>query len=293
MYAAAVTPWAAGETVDESALWRQVEMLLAAGINGICVAGTTGEFPRLERAERLRLLRATVEMVAGRVPVLFGAGDASLDATLSLVAAARGASAVMVTPPYYFPYGQAELLEFYRRAASAAELPVLLYNIPQFTTEIAPDTARELLEQRLYAGIKDSGGRPEMVNALAELRRSVPFTFLCGADEQLLHVLGLGADGALSGIASCVPELLVTLYRAFCAGDQKTAGDAQDLLREFSAQCQQFPAPIGIRLALEARGIPVGPHAVPLSAGTKTRAREFQQWLEDWLPKAINCQLKM
>src|SRR2546426_11735594 len=108
IYVATVTPWknaSRDDVVDENALAAHLEMLLAAGVAGLCVAGSTGEFPRLERAARLRLFEITETIAAGRVPVLFGIGAASLDKTLSLIdgcAAARLRPAgIVVAPPYY------------------------------------------------------------------------------------------------------------------------------------------------------------------------------------------------
>lgn len=284
--ATAVTPWGPGETVDEAALWRQMEMLLAAGVDGICVAGSTGEFTRLETASRRRLLEATVAMVAGRVPVFYGAAHASLQGTVALLAAGRGAAAAVVCPPCYFPYRQAEVMAFYRQVAAASPLPVLIYHIPQFTTGVDAATARELLASGVCAGIKDSSGDLGMLEALAELRRCRTFLFLCGADQHLARALELGADGALSGIAACAPELLVGLYRAARAGDSPRVARANALLAQFIEWMERFPAPIAIRMALEVRGIPVGPHAVPLSPESQARAREFTRWLEDWFPQA-------
>ncbi len=286
LYVAIVTPWAPGEKVNETALRRHLEMLLAAGVDGIGVGGSTGEFPRLEINERRRLLRTVLDVVGGRVPVLAGVGHASLDGTLALLAGSAGAAAAVVPPPYYFPYRQPEVLAFYRRVAAAAELPVFIYNIPQFTTGVEPATARELLSSGLCAGIKDSSGDMAMLNALAAERRHTPFVFFCGRDEYLVQALELGADGALSGVAACAPEPLVALCRAFHAGDTAAVAQAHQLVAEFIARMDGFPAPVGIRIALEARGIAVGPHAVPLAPETEQRAREFRRWLEEWFPRA-------
>lgn len=288
MYAAAVTPFAANDVPDEAALWRHLEMLVAAGIDGICIGGSTGEFTRMDNAARQRLLRTALEIVAGRVPVLAGAGHVSLDGTLALVAGAgeAGAAAALVPPPYYFPYGQPELLTFYRCVSATADLPVFIYNIPQFTNPVEPATACELLARGTCAGIKDSSGRAAMLETLAAERGRSSFVFFCGNDECLLRALGLGADGGLSGVAACAPELLIALYRAFRAGDERRAGECHALLLQFIRRIEAFPPPIGIRLALEARGIPVGPHAIPLAAETQAEARQFRLWLEEWLPLA-------
>ncbi len=292
IYVAAVTPWGPQDTVDEAALGRHLEMLLAAGVDGICIGGSTGEFARLEIAGRQRLLRVALETVAGRVPLLAGIGHASLDGTLALLTSAAGATAVVVPPPYYFPYGQAELLAFYRRVAEASNLPVLIYNIPQFTSGLEPATARQLLAGGTCAGIKDSSGRADMLETLAAERRRTPFVFFCGNDEYLARALEMGADGGLSGVAACAPELLVTLYRAFRAGEAAGVARAHQLLMEIIGRLETFPPPVGIRLALEARGIPVGSHAVPLAPETEQRARDFQRWLEDWLPRATALRIE-
>jgi 4-hydroxy-tetrahydrodipicolinate synthase len=283
IYVAAVTPWAAGDRFNDAALERHIEMLVAAGIDGICVGGSTGEFPRMDTSERKRLLRAVLGIVNRRMPVLAGVGHASLEGTIELIQSAAGAEAVVVPPPYYFPYSQPEVLAFFRCAAGAAKVPVFIYNIPQFTTGIQPGTALRLLADGTCAGIKDSSGCTDMLEALAGERRRLPFVFFCGSDEHLSRALEMGADGGLSGIAACAPELLVDLYRASRAGDRSGLDRANGLLREFIARLAAFPPPVGIRLALEVRGIPVGPHAVPLAPETEQRAREFRLWVENWL----------
>lgn len=273
--AACVTPWRHGDQLDEPALWRHLEMLLAAGINGVCVAGSTGEFPRLDRANFERLVRAAVEFTSGRVPILACCGAASVDGSVELarIAARSGASAVVALPPIYFPYAQREIIAFYERFTAEATLPVFLYNIPQFTSVIEPSTAVALLKRGLFVGVKDSGGTPEMLDVLLDLRRDYPFSFLWGNDSSLLAALNRGVDGALSGVAACAPELLVALYRSRDPA-------LHTKLCEFIARLGSFPTPVGVRIALEARGIPVGPHAVPVPAD---QAREFALWFERWL----------
>ena len=273
--AACVTPWRHGDQVDEPALWRHLEMLLAAGVSGVCVAGSTGEFPRLDRSSFERLVRAAVEFAAGRVPILAGCGAASLDGAIELarIAAQSGASAVVALPPIYFPYAQREIVAFYERFTAEATLPVFLYNIPQFTSVVEPATAVALLKRGMFVGMKDSGGTPEMLDAILALRREREFSFLWGSDSSLLNALNRGVDGALSGVAACAPELLVALYR--------TRDPAlHTKLAEFIDRLGNFPTPIGVRIALEARGIAVGPHAVPVPAD---QAREFALWFERWL----------
>jgi 4-hydroxy-tetrahydrodipicolinate synthase len=255
-------------------------MLLDAGIAGVCVAGTTGEFPRLSPEAFQRLVRCAVEVAGGRVPVLAGVGGASLDGSIARArsAAANGADAVLAPPPIYFPYGQSDLRRFYEQLAAACEVPLLLYNIPPLVTALEAETVAVLLGQGTFAGIKDSGGRRDVLEAALAVRRVRPLAVLTGHDTSLLESLDLGADGALSGIAACAPEVLLTLFAAQRRSDRVCAEKAQRKINHLVARLDAFPPPVGIRLALEARGVPVGPHAVPV-----TEAREFALWFEKWL----------
>lgn len=288
IFAAAVTPFESGDKINEAALQRHVDALVRAGVDGICVGGSTGEFPRLEIAQRKRLLHVVLEAVQQRASVLAAVGHASLDGTLALVAGAFGCSAVLVPPPFYFRYAQPELLSFYRRVVAATDLPVYVYNIPQFTSEVSVETARALLSRGTCAGIKDSGGETPMLKALAEIRRNTSFTFFCGNDARLAEALAMGADGGVSGVAACVPELLVALYGAFRAGEPERVHRAHELLMQLIGRLRSFPTPVGVRLALETRGLAAGPHAVPLASETENLAREYRHWFESWLPGVLD-----
>ena len=291
--AACVTPWKQAKPqgashpsqVDEAALGRHLEMLLSAGVHGLCVGGSTGEFPRLEQSEFSRLVCATVKIAAGRVPVIAGIGSAAIEGSLELarLAAQAGADAVLAPPPFYFPYGQPEITVFFERLGKEVELPLLLYNIPQFTSPLETETAVNLLRQGPFAGIKDSGGDPEMLAALLAARREHAFTLLSGYDATLAGAVEMGIDGAVSGIAACAPEVMVRLYGAARSGDRPRAKAFQASVNELIARLERFPAPVGIRIALEARGLPVGPHSIPLARETEAAAREFALWFEQWL----------
>lgn len=272
---ACVTPWRHGNVVDKPALWRYLEMLLAAGVSGLAMGGSTGEFPRLDRDNYERMMRAVVEFAAKRVPVIAGCAHASIDGALEMarVAQQAGASALLAPPPIYFSYGQPEIQAYYERLVAGANLPVLLYSIPQFCSAIAPETATTLLRSGRFAGAKESGGNPALWDALFAARKELPITLLWGHDSNLLDALGRGADGCLSGIAACAPEFMVKLFR------ERTPA-LQAKLNEFIDRLGAFPAPVGVRLALEARGIPVGPHAVPIP---EEKAKEFALWFEKWL----------
>src|SRR5262249_58691037 len=139
---------------------RLIEHVLEGGVHGLFLLGTTGEGPGLSQRLRAEVIDAACRRVAGRVPVLVGVTDPSFAETIRLArrAAAAGAQAVVLAPPYYFPLDQPELKGYVERVAGAVALPVFLYHLPSFTkVPFEPETVARLLERPNLVGLKDSG----------------------------------------------------------------------------------------------------------------------------------------
>src|SRR5690349_13913380 len=136
---ALVTPLTSSGSVDEPAVDRLIEHVISAGVTGVLPLGSTGETAALDEPARLALLTATVRAVRKRVPVICGVAQSHLAAAQVEVAAAAalGADAALVAPPFYYLVDQATVLSFYRELAAASSIPVLLYNIPQYTKVVA------------------------------------------------------------------------------------------------------------------------------------------------------------
>jgi 4-hydroxy-tetrahydrodipicolinate synthase len=166
-------------------LCSAVDYLCSAGVHGIVLLGSTGEFVHMSLEDRAHLVRLAVKR--SRVPVIAGVTHSTLDGTISLAedAARSGAAAVLAMPPYFFPYGQPEVREFYVQLSArlAGAIPIFLYNIPLFTSEIAVETSRELLASGSFAGIKDSSGNIDHFSKLRAQKESTPFTLLVGSDR--------------------------------------------------------------------------------------------------------------
>jgi dihydrodipicolinate synthase/N-acetylneuraminate lyase len=287
---AALTPRRdAGYEADLAAILELVDFLCAAGVNGIALMGSTGEFLHLGIEDRAHLVKLVVKR--SRVPVIAGVTHSSLDGTVTLAdqAARAGAAAVLVMPPYFFPYQQPEIREFYLRVAGrvAGALPIFLYNIPFFTSPIAPETSCGLLATGLFAGIKDSSGDFDQFLKLKAQREKTPFTFLVGNDVVFTRARSAGADGGVSGVASAIPELMLSLDSAIQAGDAARTDRLETRLQEFIAWLNRFPAPVGVREAAAARGLKVGPLAVPLSPEKQRDLDEFRSWFGSWLPEML------
>jgi 4-hydroxy-tetrahydrodipicolinate synthase len=288
LFAAVVTPVHDDGRLDLSTFDRVVDFLVAAGVDGICITGATGEFPHVETADRLALIRRA----GGRLPrdraLLVGIGAVNPHRVVELGAASfeAGSRAVLLSMPMFFRYQQEDLQAFSSHVSRALRGPCLLYDLPDFTNGLAPETVLSLLRDEAFiVGIKDSSGRVENLETFASARGAQPWTLLVGDDRALRPGLLAGWDGGISGVAGFCPELLVGLHRSVLAGDEVAAARFDTLLEELIARIAVFPTPWGIRAGLAARGLATGPFPLPLSPTRERQVDEFQEWFPAWLER--------
>jgi 4-hydroxy-tetrahydrodipicolinate synthase len=283
--AAAVTPHGKrGDEPDIGATLELIDFLCAAGVHGIALLGSTGEFVNLNCDDRVRLVYLAVKR--SRVPVLAGVSHSTLDGALALgrEGSTAGAAGLLLMPPFFFRYRQPEIREFYLRFAEMSHgAPIYLYNIPAFTSEIAAGTAAELLSTGRFAGIKDSSGDWDNFQALSRCKQEHPCTLLVGHDGIFARARRAGADGVVSGVACAAPELLLALDRAIARYDEAETERLDARLHEFLERIESFPTPVAIKAALAARGIKTGPPPVPLARKTQAALDEFREWFKGWL----------
>ena len=218
-----ITPLLDRDTLDAAGLERLIEHVLAGGVHGLFVLGTTGEAPSLSYRLRYELIERVCGQVKERVPVLVGITDTSFVESVNVARQARqaGAQAVVLAPPYYFPAGQAELLEYLRHLTPELPLPLFLYNMPSYTKLVfEPQTIRAAAEFPGIVGIKDSSGNMIYFRRLQSLLKDRPdFSLLMGQEELLAETILLGGHGSVCGGANLIPELYVELYNAACSKD--------------------------------------------------------------------------
>ena len=262
---ALITPRRPGTTeVDLGALFELLDFVAAAGIGGIALFGSTGEFTHYTLDERARVAGLCVKR--SRVPVIVNVSHSSFEGALALTeaAASAGAAGVLAMPPHYFRYAADEVEAFYLALGGAAAkwVPLYLYNIPQFASPIPPHTAARLLKTGMFAGIKDSSGDWDGFTQLAAAHAEKPFELYVGHDRIFADARKAGATGVVSGIASAVPELVVALDRAIMAGKDEHARRLNSRLQDFIQRIEHLPAPVGIREAASLRNMKAGPHAL-------------------------------
>jgi dihydrodipicolinate synthase/N-acetylneuraminate lyase len=290
VHAALLTPRREGlSEVDLAAALDLVDFAYVAGCDGVVLCGSTGEFVHFNIGERIKLMRLAIKR--SRLPVAVNVSHSSLDGALTLAreAAGAGASHILLMPPHFLPYSQAEVEEFFLRFARAAAspIPVLLYNIPICTSPINVETAVRLIGSGFFAGIKDSSGSLEDFRRMHMLKAQVPFALLTGDDRIFVKARQGGSDGTVSGVAGVLPELLVGLEKAIASGASMKRDGLEARLQEYIAWIARFPIPFGIRETAIARGLKPGSHATPPAPGTERLLCEFREWLLGWIPLII------
>ena len=278
---ALVTPLTRDGAVDEPAIHRLVEHVLAGGVHGLLPLGSTGEVASLDETARRKVLATVVKAAAGRVPVICGVVQSRLaDARADVSAAAElGAVAVLVAPPYYYPIDQPTVLSFYRRLAEDSPLPILVYNIPQNTkVVIEPATVAALAREGSVVGIKDSSRDFEYFESVCLATRDLPdFRIFTGSDTMLLPSLAMGGAGTICGAANVAPGWVVRIYNEFEKGDLRAARTQQDSLFELVLAVRAGVFPSAIKAALHLQGVCdqwlVSPVA-PLDEASVARLRE-------------------
>ena len=241
---AMVTPLREDYAVDTDAVGDLVEFFIENGSRGVVVLGSSGEFQGIEFSQRRRALTAAVEAADGRIPVIGGAGLPNLWATLGQLreAADCGADAALVTPPYYFPIGQEEIVDWFARLVQESPLPILYYHFPTMTKLVAaPSTVARLAEVGVI-GLKDSGGSTTWLHStLASTAPFPDFRVFVGGDGHLLDSLINGGVGCIGLNQNIVPHISARLCEAYEEGDLTTARCCQREAVEFANRLQAAP----------------------------------------------------
>ncbi|WP_118183077.1 4-hydroxy-tetrahydrodipicolinate synthase [Paraburkholderia phosphatilytica] len=273
---ALITPMTAAEDIDETGLRTLVDRLIDAGVHALFVLGTNGEFVALSEAEKLRVARIAVDHARGRVPVIAGTGAYATRDVIELNHRMQdtGVDAVSVITPYFNGTTQQELFTHYERIARGTSLPVMLYTIPaKAGVTLTVDTVRRLAEIPNIRGIKDSGGDFDRLVQLINLRRD-DFAVFTGTDSMILWTLIAGGDGAVAATTNAVPDVVMSIWNHFQAGEIEAARRAQELLRPLRDAFALGTMPVVLKTAATMLGMPAGPARAPaLPLDDAARAR--------------------
>ena len=234
-----VTPLLDNNTLDLEGLEKLVEHVIAGGVNGLFILGTTGEAQSLSYELRAEMIKQTAKILKNRLPLLVGISDTSLADSISLsqVASESGADALVSAPPYYFATGQPELAEFYESLIPQLELPIYLYNMPSHTkVNFAPSTIKRIAENEKVIGFKDSSANGTYFQqVMYEMRDRKDFSIFVGPEEMMAEVVLMGAHGGVNGGANMFPKLYVDLYKAAASQNMAEVKRLQAIVMQISA----------------------------------------------------------
>ncbi|WP_371170384.1 4-hydroxy-tetrahydrodipicolinate synthase [Aliiroseovarius sp. 2305UL8-7] len=252
---ALVTPFKDG-AVDFDALKRLVDWHIDQGSHGLVPVGTTGESPTLSHEEHEQVIEVVVKAVAGRVPVIAGAGSNNTAESLSLVkhAKAVGADAALVVTPYYNKPTQAGLIAHYSALAEVG-IPIIVYNIPgRSVVDMSPETMGELAKLDMIVGVKDSSADPARV-AMQRMTCGADFIQLCAEDPAAVGYNAMGGVGCISVTANVAPKLCSQIQEATLAGDYATALELSDKIMPLHRAVFLEPGVVGAKYAMSQLGL--------------------------------------
>ena len=277
---ALVTPMKANSEIDFDTYSKHVDAMIAAGVHGLIPLGSTGEFYALTHEERADVIKATLEVAAGRVPVVAGTNASSTRdvVALSREAEALGCDAVMLAAPYYSLPRPEELHAHFRAVNNAIGVPIMLYNYPGRTgVDMSPEFIARLSELKNLRYVKESTGEmPRITELLRRCGDSVGV--FCGCDTIALESLMVGSIGWVGGVANVLPVCHAKLYELVV--EKKDYPAARKLFFEMLPTLELMEGggkyTQWVKAACGLMGHPVGAPRAPLRAATAAEQRQLK-----------------
>ncbi|WP_235069758.1 4-hydroxy-tetrahydrodipicolinate synthase [Turicibacter sp. TJ11] len=263
---ALVTPFKDGEVHYEK-LKELLEWHVANQTDAIIICGTTGEASTLTDKERKAVIKFTVDVVNGRIPVIAGSGsnNTAHAVELSQYCESVGVDGLLVVTPYYNKATDLGLLKHYEMIANSVQLPIILYNVPGRTgVNLTPPLVQKLAQIKNIVGIKEASGD---ISQVAEMIRLCGEDFLVysGNDDMIVPVLSLGGQGVISVLANILPQVTHDLVSSYLEGDVKKSRQLQLGVNGLVHALFIEVNPIPIKTAMNVLGMEVGSFRLPLT----------------------------
>ena len=282
---AIVTPMNADESVNYEKLRELVEEQIAGGTDAIIICGTTGESACLTFQEHLDVIRACIEYVDHRIPVVAGTGsNCTRDAVyMSKEAEQMGADGLLCVTPYYNKATQKGLIEHYTRISEAVHTPIILYNVPSRTgCNLAPETIAYLAKNtQNVRAVKEASGNISQIAKIKALAGD-SIDLYSGNDDQIVPLLSLGGIGVISVLSNIAPRRTHEICQAWFDGDTGRSArlqlEAIDVIEALFCEVN----PIPVKTALNLMGKEVGPLRAPMCSMGEKNAARLKKALQDY-----------
>ena len=282
-YPPVITPYNDDYSINFEGLETIIEFLLAAGVDGLIIGGTTGEYHVQTLEERTESMRLAKKIIANRVPMIVGIGAIRTQDCIQLgqIAKDNGADAILMNAPYYAIPTQLELAEHALSIDRAVNLPIMLYNYPGRTgTTMRAEFFDRVSESSNFAAIKESTGDIDQLHMLA---RDYPnLTLLCGMDDQALEFFAWGARGWVCAGGNCLPKEHIALYQAVAVENNVARGrQIMSAMMPFLHILEQGGKLIqAVKHACAVKGLPSGTVRQPLQPLSHKEQSEVELVLE-------------
>lgn len=281
--AAVPTPMNKDGTINTAMAKPIAERIVKAGVDGIVTTGTTGEVTALSFEEHQSIVKAYVEAVQGKIPIIAGIATNSTKETIKYCQSSEklGVHAVMVVPPFYDPLPFNTLKTFYQTVSDHVNIPIMYYNLPGATgVHLTAEQIRELGTIKNLKYLKDtSGNAKEQVDLLVfeEQNAEVDIQTFNGWDTLCFSALALGAQGIIVGIATIVPEECAQFYKTLAVdGNLQEARKQWSFLWELASFMESVNYPAGVKAGLELIGIDAGPLREPTLPLSKNELEQLR-----------------
>lgn len=208
VFPAVCTQFHADQSLNVPGTLAHLDAMLAAGVHGVVMMGSVGENTTLDAGEKRELLKATVQHVGKRVPVLTGVAEYTTAGACRWAADAAklGADGLMVLPPMVYTSDARETITHFRAVAKASDLPIMVYNNPPaYRVDITPEMFVEMADEPKFACIKESSDNPRRITDIINLTKD-RYVLFAGVDDLFLECLVLGAVGWVSGLVNAFPH---------------------------------------------------------------------------------------
>jgi 4-hydroxy-tetrahydrodipicolinate synthase len=268
--------------IDSARVGDLVDRMIDGGIDGLLPLGTSGEFALLSRSERSAVIKAVVNRANGRVPVIAGVSDPSVDNIREFSADAKdiGVDGVICTPPYYYSTTDDSLLDYYADLAAHVDVPLMVYNIPEWTHQfVPPEIVKSLAEKKIIVGMKYTENNILRLLTFIEELRGRDIAVFTGSDAMTYAALEFGAAGAIIGVANVAPRMASKIFDDFRARDTRSARETQMRLIPLIRAIEIGKFPSGLKEAMKLAGFPIGPAKAPLPPPTKQELDRIRQYL--------------
>lgn len=272
MYVPVVTPFDADGAINYDSFKKVIDIMCESGLDGILIAGSTGEYHMMTHEEHMEVIKKGCEYVAGRIPIIAGVGQSTTKETIKFAnyAAECGAEWGLVLPPFYQPTTEEGIIDFFTEIADGSKIGIMIYDNPLATgVELPPALIAKLAEHPNIVSLKDTSDMIHTCQTVALTRNNPDFTVFQGYEHTILPGLAIGTDGGFAILMNAFPKEYVHLYQLVKDGKWDEAREYNMSMASLYTAMEAEPYPGPVKTMMRILGMPGGYVRKPLVQTSK------------------------